>query len=705
MVPLITPLSAIKGIAPKFLTHLSKLHITTVHDLLSHFPTRYEDFSRIVKIADLEVNQVATIQCVIKKISLRRSFRRRLFLIEAVASDDTGDISAIWFNQPYLTSIIRPGKLMNLAGKVIISNDNMCLSSPMYEFVGKKESVTRHTARLTPIYPETKGLTSKAFRYLVKPLLDHAEKIPEWIPTPILETQALPEVNHALHTIHFPENLEEVENARKRFAFEDLFLLQLVNVKNRLLLTKEKAPRLTHEIIQKTHKNIALLPFTLTPSQEKVLQEIYEDLKKGTPMNRLLQGDVGSGKTVIAALAALPHTEKNYQVAFMAPTEILARQHYSTLKRLFPHLECGIGLMTGSEHVIYYGPHLESKTTKNSIIDLIDKAKIKIIIGTHAIIEDAVSFPRLGLLVIDEQHRFGVKQRALLLKSKAHGSEIPHLLSMSATPIPRTLSLSVFGDLDISIINELPKGRQPILTKVVPPIHRAKAYQFIRSQIKKGRQAFVICPRITAPEENNDSKILALDTKNVTEEYEKLSKEVFPDLSISMLHGKMKPREKENIMKDFSSKKIDILVSTSVIEVGIDIPNATIMMIEGAERFGLAQLYQFRGRVGRGKERSFCFLFTDSTAKSTEDRLKALLEAKNGFELAEKDLEIRGPGEFLGQKQTGLPDIAMNALRNMDLVKSARKDAEDILKKVSQLIHHPLLLDRLRSFEEKIHKE
>jgi ATP-dependent DNA helicase RecG len=365
--------------------------------------------------------------------------------------------------------------------------------------------------------------------------------------------------------------------------------------------------------------------------------------------------------------------------------------------------------VTSSLKKIYYGPSLETEVSKNTILEAIKNSKIKIIIGTQSLIQETVSFAKLGLVVIDEQHRFGVGQRATLVKDNNKINEVPHLLSMSATPIPRTLSLTIFGDLDISIIDELPSGRQPIITKIVTQAARSKAYEFIRSQIKNGRQAFFICPRIEASEENNQitskKQSLWAEVKNVTEEYEKLSKQIFPELKITMLHGKMKPKEKEFIMQEFNEGKSNILVATSVIEVGIDIPNSTIMLIEGADRFGLAQLYQFRGRVGRGAHQSFCFLFTDSLSDSTTDRLKALIEAKNGFELAEKDLEIRGPGEFIGQKQTGLPDLAMKALKNIKLVKNARTAAEEILSSDPELIKYPALITRLQNFEKTIHSE
>ena len=446
-------------------------------------------------------------------------------------------------------------------------------------------------------------------------------------------------------------------------------------------------------------------------------------MKKPHPMNRLLQGDVGSGKTIVAILAALvlagngkPAVAKamaGKQTAFMAPTEVLAKQHYETFKKFFKKFDKGIGLITGSMAKVFYGDGLESDIKKNDLIKKIENSEIKIVFGTHALIQKYVKFKDLALVIIDEQHRFGVRQRSELLKNQS-SEAVPHLLSMSATPIPRTLSLTVFSDLDLSIIDELPKGRKEIITKIVAPINRDKAYAFIRGQVKKGRQVFVICPRIEPTNEFLEGlpvpvvkrrNVLWENAKMVKEEYEKLSQKVFPDLRVGMMHGKMKAKEKNEAMKNFNKHKTDILVATSVIEVGVDVPNASIMMIEDADKFGLAQLYQFRGRVGRGEYQSFCFLFTESGSKSTHHRLRSLIEAKNGFELAEKDLAIRGPGEFLGEEQTGIPDLAMKAVRNPELVKSSREAAEDVLKNDPELEKYPLLKKRLESFQQEVHLE
>ncbi|MBI2514752.1 ATP-dependent DNA helicase RecG [Candidatus Wolfebacteria bacterium] len=753
---LFAPLYELKGVGPKFAERLTKFGIHTIKDLLWHFPSRYEDFSRISKIADLKIGESATIQGVISAVKLKRTWKRRMFIVEVLITDDTGSIKAIWFNQRFLLGVLKKGRLVNLAGKVGTDPEaGICLVHPIYELtdyglqttVKDKEAVVgslstvdqlKHTGRLVPIYPETKRLTSKGLRLLIKISLDNLEELPEPIPPHVLAERNFPEINAALRQIHFPENLKEARIAKKRFAFEDLFLLQLVNIRQRLRLSKERACSFPADIPY-LKSLLQKLPFELTKSQKVSLWDILKDLEKPHPMNRLLQGDVGSGKTIVSALAAILVARGNKpfdaaqgkQSAFMAPTEVLARQHYLTFKKFFPDFDLGIGLLTGSEAKIFYGEGLESAVKKTEVKKRISDGGIKIVIGTHALIQGEISFSDLAFVVVDEQHRFGVRQRAELLKNNElgivnsesknkkeqdkfiiHNSKflIPHFLSMSATPIPRTLTLTIFGDLDLSIIDELPSGRKKIITKIVAPGNRDKAYAFIRGQVKKGRQAFVICPRIEK-EEDTEGRILSsqeisrLEMKNVKEEYEKLSKKIFPDLRVGLLHGKLKAKEKAEVMDKFKRGEMDILVSTSVVEVGVDVPNATIMMIEGSDWFGLAQLYQFRGRVGRGEYQSFCFLFTDSGAKSTFKRLQAIINAKSGFELAEMDLEIRGPGEFLGESQTGLPDLAMKAVQNPDLMKAGREAAEKILNADPELKKYPLLLARLEGFEKEIHLE
>jgi len=484
----------------------------------------------------------------------------------------------------------------------------------------------------------------------------------------------------ALWQIHFPDSIKLATAAKKRFSFEELFLIQLLILRERMKFAKEKsiAIPLNLKIIQSF---IRKLPFKLTDSQKKSTWQILKDMEKPKPMNRLLEGDVGSGKTIVAAIAALNIAKAGYQTVFMAPTEILSKQHFQNLSQLFKNSHISVGLLTGKEKI------------KNEESD--------ILIGTQALIQDKVKFKKLALVILDEQHRFGVKQRAKLCRQKDF---IPHLLSMTATPIPRTLTLTIYGDLDLSSITELPTGRKKIITKFITPNKRQEAYDFIRKQVKQGRQVFVICPRIE-PSEVKENNLSWAEVKAVKEEYEKLSKDIFSDLKVGELHGKMKTEEKEKVIKNFKERKINILVSTSVIEVGIDIPNASLIMIEGAERFGLSQLHQFRGRVGRSEYQSFCFLFTESSAKKTGQRLRALLSSNNGFALAEKDLEIRGPGDFSGIRQWGIPDLSMASLKDIFLVQSSRNTAKEILEEDPELKKYPLLRERLEKFQQNIHLE
>lgn len=720
MLDLETPLEALPSVGPKFWQKFKRLGLKTARDLLYNFPVRYEDFSEIYQINDLEPGQQATIQGIVEEVDIRHTWKKHLTIVEAKIRDESGIIRAVWFNQPYVKNVLRPGKLANFSGKVSVSEEDVYLSHPTYELVSFRE--TKHTARLVPVYPETKGLTSKGIRFVVQPVLASLQNAADWLPEEIRETRNFPELTRALHQIHFPEKLEDAESAKKRFIFEDLFLLQLLNLRQKLKLAQQKAPAIETDL-EELKQILGYLPFELTSSQKRSFWEVVQDMSRPRPMNRLLQGDVGSGKTAVAALAAIVTAEKKFQTAVMAPTEVLTKQHFETFRKLFKRLPAEkqpvLALITSHQNKIIYENDLEAEIGKKEAQKLIQRGEAQVIIGTHALIQKSVSFKKLGLVVIDEQHRFGVDQRSRLAQTtksparKKSGAEtepqLPHFLSMSATPIPRTLMLTVFGDLDISTIDELPSGRKPILTKIVSPENRPKAYGFIKAQIIKGRQAFVICPRIDPPAADGkqpDARQAKLwEVKSVKEEYERLKQRIFPEFRVEMLHGQMKSSEKEEIMRSFREGKTDILVSTSVIEVGVDVPNAVIMMIEGADRFGLSQLYQFRGRVGRGEHQSFCFLFTDSKSRTVIERLKAIVNAKNGFELAERDLELRGPGEFIGQKQTGLPDIAMSGLRNTALVRDSRQAAVDTLKKDPSLKSYPLLRQKIDEFQAKIHLE
>ena len=713
---LYSPIEEIPRVGPAFQKKLKRMGINTVRDLLFHFPHRYEDFSKLTKISEVKLNEIVCIRGKILEIENIRTWKKRMFLTKAVVQDETAAIKVTWFNQPYLTKTLKKGDYISLVGKTSLGKEGMYLASPAYEkLFSEKESI--HTGRIVPIYPETEGLSSRWLRYILRPVLfGFTKKAIDPLPEKIIKSNNLLSFRKAIWQVHFPDSLELAQKAQERFSFEEVFFISLFALREKFIISREKslAIPINLPLIQDFVKN---LPFKLTDAQRKSSWQILKDIEKPRPMNRLLEGDVGSGKTVVATMAALNVARAGYQVAIMAPTEILAKQHFQGVAKILENFKLSIALLTGKEDKI------RSKKLKNEVLEisrqrLLERSregKIDILIGTHALIEDKVKFEKLALVVVDEQHRFGVEQRARLCQEKNGKMRmIPHLLSMTATPIPRTLALTIYGDLDLSLINELPKGRKKIITKVISAEKREETYQFIRKEVKKVRQVFVICPRIepaTISDENSGGQAHKKDilgwseAKAVKKEYEKLSKTIFPDLKVGMLHGKMKSKEKEKIMKDFKNKKIDISVSTSVVEVGIDIPNASVMMIEGSERFGLAQLHQFRGRVGRSKYQSYCFLFSDSPATKTRARLKALLTSKNSFELAEKDLKIRGPGDFFGARQWGIPDIAMNSLTDIFLVEKTRQAAKEILEEDPSLKKYPFLKERIDNFQQKIHLE
>lgn len=712
-----TPVTKLPNIGPIYQKRLKKLGVKTIQDLLYHFPHRYEDFSNIIPISEIKLNEICCIKGKILEIGNTRTWKKRMILTEAIVKDKSGAIKIIWFNQPFLTKVLKPGNNLCLAGKISFGDKGLYLSNPAYEKISQ-DKILIHTGRIIPVYPETEGLSSKWLRFILKPLLIKLKKkIPDPLPEKIKNRYRLPSIGRAIWQIHFPDSLVLAEKAQKRFSFEELFFISLFVLWEKLKISKEKGISIPFNL-RLIKKFVNSLPFKLTSAQKKSTWQILRDLEKPRPMNRLLEGDVGSGKTIVATIAALNVMKAGFQVAFMAPTEILAKQHFQEIRKLLRKFNLNIGLLTGKESKIS-SKKLKSETMKipwKKLLEKLNKGEIDLLIGTHALIQEKIKFGKLALVVLDEQHRFGVEQRARLCQgSIGQAKLIPHLLSMTATPIPRTLALTIYGDLDLSLIDELPKGRKKIITKVIPPDNRRDAYDFIRSEVKKGRQVFVICPRIEPAkisQENLGGKINPkkeisgwAEVKAVKEEYKKLSKIVFPDLKVGMLYGKMTTKEKEKIMKRFFNKKIDILVSTSVIEVGIDIPNATVMMIEGTERFGLAQLHQFRGRVGRSKYQSFCFLFTDSPAKKTHQRLKALISSEDGFDLAEKDLKIRGPGDFFGQRQWGIPDLAMSALKDISLVEKTRTAAKEILRQDPELKKYPLLKQRVERFRKRIHLE
>ncbi len=695
---LYTSIKKVPRIGKKYTKRLKKLGIETVRDLLFHFPHRYEDFSNLTPIKNLQEGETVCIQGKIEKIENKVTWKKRMTITEAIIKDKTGEIKATWFNQPYLTNTLKKGNFVYLAGKTTKrkKTKKIYLSNPTHEKISnKKDPDTKHTGRIIPIYPTTEGVSSRWIRYVLKPLLNQfKDEIQNPLPKQIQEETNLLPINKALKQIHFPDSLELAEKAKERFDFQELFLVQLYVLREKEKLKQEEVISIPYN--KKTEKFVNSLPFELTEAQRKCAWRIIQDLEKDQPMNRLLEGDVGSGKTVVATMAALNVVLNNKQVALMAPTEILAKQHFKTIKNLLSSKKwkkINIGLLTREDCKIN-----NRKSSKKTFLKKIGNGKLDLVIGTHSLIQKKVKFERLALVILDEQHRFGVKQRAKLCEKEG---TIPHLLSMTATPIPRTLAISIYGDLDLSTIDEMPKGRKKIITQVVTPKERKEVYSFIESEIKKGRQAFVLCPRIEAKNTNERWS----GAKAVKEEYNELSKKIFPNLKIETLHGRMKAEKKEKIMKKFRKKKTDILITTSVIEVGIDIPNATIMIIEGAERFGLAQLYQFRGRIGRGKKQSYCFLFTESSNAKTSERLKALVNAKNGLEVAEKDLELRGAGSVFGTRQSGIPDSVTKSLFNTKLVKKTSNWAKRIIKHSPKLKKYPLLKERIKHMKKTIHLE
>ncbi len=682
MLALSTPVDKLKGIGPRYRDRLSHLKIETVSDMLFYVPRRYLDFSKIVPISKVRNGEIVTIKGMVRDIVNTKSFKRGTVITEAVIKDSSGSIKAIWFNQAFLVEILKKGTQVMLAGKFERQYGRLGLQSPAYERVSEDP---KHVGRIVPIYPETEGVTSRWFRTIIKPLLKLVDEVEDYLPDEVKNRQGLISLPEALKEIHFPGNKDDLERARDRLSFDELFLLQLGRLKSKAVWQKEHAAAIKFNR-DTARAFVNSLGFELTKAQKKAAWEILQDLDKETPMNRLLEGDVGSGKTVVAALAMLVAVESGYQSALMCPTEVLAKQHYQKITEMLASFSISTGLLISAVRNNY----------KERVVEEIRNGNTQIIVGTHALIQDAVEFGNLGLAVVDEQHRFGVRQRQAL-KENNMSNTMPHFLSMSATPIPRTLTLTLYGDLEISVIDEMPPGRQKIITKLIPTKKRKAAYEFIHKEISRGRQAFVICPLIDESDK--------LGVKSATQEYQKLTSHIFPDVRIGLLHGKLRPQEKDTVMKEFSQGRIGLLVSTSVVEVGVDVANATIMLIEGAERFGLAQLHQFRGRVGRSGHQSYCFLFTDSRAETSLKRLKALTEISDGFKLAEIDLQLRGPGELFGTLQHGMPDLKMASLLDARLIKRSREEAEKLIEKAPELRGFPLLLRKLSEFELSYHNE
>lgn len=697
MIGLDSPIRMISGIGKKHEKQLALLGIHTCRDLIFYFPYRFDDFSVTIPIVALQPGMTATVQGKITLIANRRSARQKKILTEALISDESGTVKVIWFNQSFLIKNLAVGDVVNLSGKTNSHMYDLQLLSPQYEKVySGRESV--HTARLVPVYSLTESITQKQFRSLMKTTLDMClPHISEWLTLEILSDEKYIGIREALSHIHFPSTKEEWEQAKKRFQFEELFFLQLYALQTRKSLQSIPAPPL--RFFEKETKDFVLsLPFRITEAQRRSAWEILKDCGKNIPMNRLLEGDVGSGKTAVAAIAILNAVKAGYQVAYMAPTEILARQHFKTLREFLGSHDVSISLITSGEYESYPKASNSSDEKKQDrrkrILSAIASGNVQVIIGTHALLEEKVSFHLLGLVIIDEQHRFGVGQRKRLREKSGAQGYMPHLLSLTATPIPRSLALTIYGDLDISLLDELPKGRKEIITKIVPLHYRQWTYDFIEKEIQKGHQAIIICPTI----DQSDT----LGVKSVKKEYERLSKDIFPSRRLLMLHGKMTAEKKQSAMEAMLAMQADILVATSVVEVGVDIPNATVMAIEGAERFGLAQLHQFRGRVGRSRYQSYCFLLPTSEEQEDEKRLKALVSCADGFELAEKDLELRGPGEVFGRQQSGIMELKIADIKDIALIKKTREWASKVIDKIEE---YPEIQKRIRSFDEGVHFE
>ncbi len=707
-----TPLSSLPRITPRHLKALSKLGLLSVRDLLFHLPFRYDDFRRTVSPNEEFLDQSITVEGKIISAKNIRTWKKRMTVTEIIIQgEDETEMKAVWFNQPYILESLHTGSTIRLSGKLVLNDKFFSMSNPAWE---KSSRDTTNTGRLVPIYPETVGITSKWLRWQIKTFLPVAQELEDVLSSEIREKYHLYDIFTALSQLHFPESREKLIRAQKRMAFQEMFLIQLQTQKIKKEWAEEKAVsiKFDEKIIQAFVKK---LPFQLTDAQRKASYEILQDLEKPAPMNRLLNGDVGAGKTIVAAIATLEATLAGQQVAIMAPTEVLARQHFMTFCEIFKDYAINIALLTSSYKEInnfkFKISNLKSnpnekitknkKTIREDLLKKIKNGNIDLVIGTHALIQKDVAFKNLSLVVIDEQHRFGVSQRASLQQETARLDDgtkktIPHLLTMTATPIPRTLSIAFFGSLDLSLLDEMPKNRKPIITTVVAPIEQEKIYALIKSEIKKGRQAFVILPLV---EESLSESML--DVKAVTTEHKRLAENVFPEYKLGLLHGRLKAKEKESIMEKFKNREFDILVSTSVVEVGIDIPNATVMIIENSERFGLSQLHQFRGRVGRSVHQSYCFLFS----QKKNPRLRVMEKTNDGFVIAEKDLELRGPGQFFGTVQSGLPDITMENLTNIKLIKFASAEATNILEVDPKLKKHPVLADALKNFSDKIHLE
>lgn len=700
---------------------LARLSIHTVEDLLYHFPTRYGDSAEARAISSLAKGETAVIYGEITHLKASKGWRSKIPMAEGTITDASGlSIKAVWFNQPYIAKMTREKSLVRAEGKVAERKGTLYLSNPKLEHIsavpaGAGESLFGKEGEshiLYPVYPESRGISSNWIYHTIQKIFRAGvhEALADSIPEIILKKYNLPSLSSALIWIHTPQKQGDAIAARKRFSFEEVFYIQLEKQRERRAW-KSGSSYLIDPDPEKVKEFVARFPFTLSRAQQRAIDSILSDMQSGEPMSRLLEGDVGSGKTAVAATTVYAvattrpkgRTSGSLQIAYMCPTEILATQHFESFIQYFRHLPIQVGLITGRgcrKFPSKVNPSGWTDISRAQLKKWVANGEIPILIGTHALIEKSVVFKDLAYTVIDEQHRFGTTQRQKLVTK--HRST-PHLLSMTATPIPRTLALTAFGDLDLSLLDEMPAGRKPIVTTIVMPDTRDNMYKEVQRELEAGRQAYVICPRIDEPD---PTKELAVQAKSVKEEAKRLKKHVFQKYEIGILHSKMKDDEKERVMQAFQDGTIHILVATSVVEVGVNVPNATVIVIEGAERFGLAQLHQLRGRVIRSNHQAYCFVYAETAGEKTRERLSALTTAKNGFELAEFDLKFRGTGDLSGKRQWGISDIGMEAIQNLRMVEAARTEVTQTLSEDPDLIASPLMRAELtRRNAQKIHFE
>lgn len=668
------PIGSLKGVGTETEKKLARLGITTAGHLIRHYPRRYDDYSDIMPIRAMRPGLVS-FRGKIERIASRYARARKLHLTEAIISDGTGTIKAIWFNQQYLAKTLPTGTDVMISGKLEFRHNDLAMQNPTVEALEGTDD-PKEAGRILPVYPETEGLTSRQLRAIIRPLLPLVATLEDPLPEQVRRKNSLMSLGGAITEVHMPTSDAALQKARGRLAFEELWYLMLASLTIKHEIQTEEAPIIDFQV-EVAQRFTGALPFQLTDAQRAAAWEILQDLRKPRPMNRLLEGDVGSGKTVVATFAAVMALAGGYQAALMVPTEILARQHFARLKPLLEGLGYEAQLLVGKM------PAAEKKAAMEAAAN-----RPVLMVGTQALLGESITFGNLGLVIIDEQHRFGVEQRSTL---KAKAGRLPHLLSMTATPIPRTLQLTVYGDLDITVIASLPPGRQPITTKVIDTKDRVKTHEFVNGELDAGRQAFVVCPLIDPSDQ--------MDTRSVAAEAERLAKGPFKNRRIATLHGRMTPAEKGEVMNKFASGEIDILVATSVIEVGIDVPNATVMMIEGAQLFGLAALHQLRGRIGRGSHASHCFLLPESKGGSTMERLQALEKSQDGFRLAQIDLEIRGPGQIYGRRQHGVLELEFADTSDTKFLAKVRAEAEAFLSDPAALAAAPAVVERVNALK------